>query len=273
MTTHHRVTRTVTTSLGLAFLLAALAAPAWAGLYFEQTVNSEGAGEGMEMQVRGWADGENARIEYTESNNPILSPGSYLLTTDGGENVVLVDPEEETYSVWDLSAAFQTLSRLEEMTGGMMKIDFQDPVSESLANEPGEEILGYSTTHRRWKSGFTLQMKMGFIDRSQRQETVTDAWVTDAVDDPGLFAWLRAMPPTTGDPELDEHLASEMGQVDGIVLRMVQETTTTNKKGRERTSTTRFEVTTLREEPVSDERFAMPEGYTEVSLVPESGGR
>lgn len=257
----------------LTLLLAvALAAPARAGLYFEQAVTSQGAGEGMEMQVRGWADGEQARIEYTESNNPILSPGSYLLTTDGGETVLLVDPEEETYSVWDLSAAFQSLTRLEEMTGGMVKIDFQDPVSESLATDAGEEILGYPTTHHRWKSGFTLQMKMGFIDRSQRQETVTDAWVTDAVDDPGLFAWLRAMPPTTGDPELDEHLASEMRQVDGIVLRMVQETTTTNKKGRERTSTTRFEVTTLREESIPEDRFAMPEGYTEVPLMPEAGG-
>ncbi|MFW6175780.1 MAG: hypothetical protein ACOC7L_03055, partial [Acidobacteriota bacterium] len=259
----------------LALLLAAtFAPPARAGLYFEQTVTSQGAGEGMEMQVRGWADGEKARVEYTESNNPILSPGSYLLTTDGGETVLLVDPEEKTYSTWDFSAAFRTLGQLEEMTGGMMKIDFQDPVSETLLTEPGEEILGYPTTHHRWKSGFTLQMKMGFVDRSQRQETITDAWVTDAVDDPGLFAWLRAMPPTTGDPELDEHLASEMRQLGGnIVLRMVQETTTTNKKGRERTSTTSFEVTTFREEPVDAERFAMPEGYTETPLVPEGGGR
>lgn len=256
----------------LTLLLAgALAAPARAGLYFEQTVTSEGAGEGMEMQVQGWADGERARIEYTESNNPVLPAGSYLLTTDGGETVLLVNPKEETYSTWDLSAAFQSLTRLEEMTGGMVKIDFQDPVSESLATEPGEEMLGYPTTHHRWKSGFTLQMKMGFIDRSQRQETVTDAWVTDAVDDPGLFAWLRAMPPTTGDPELDQHLASEMRQVDGIVLQMVQETTSTNKKGRERTSSTRFEVTTLREEGIPDERFAMPEGYTEAPLFPEAG--
>lgn len=76
------------------------------------------------------------------------------------------------------------------------------------------------------------------------------------------------MPPTTGAPELDEFLAKEVRQVEGLALKMDQSTTTTSKKSKTATSTTHFEVTMLREEAVDDSRFAMPAGYTETPLVP-----
>lgn len=259
----------ITPSLIALTTLSAVAAPASAGLYIEQTVTSSGQGQGMEMNVRAWADDGKVRVEYLDSNNPIMPPGSYLLTTDGGQTVYLVNPEEQTYSVFDLNQVFAFLGQMAEATGGMIHIDFKDPMSETLGSEPGGTILGYDTTHRTWRSGYTMDMKVAFMDQSNRMETTTEAWVTDEVDYPALGIWFTANPPTTGDPELDQVLTENMKQIDGMVLKLVQDSTTTNKKGRTSHSSTTMEVTTLREESAPAGTFEMPAGYTETPLIPD----
>lgn len=257
--------------LALAGLLL-MVQPASAGLYFEQNVTSEGHGRGMDMKVRGWAESGKAKIVYQDSNNPILRKGDYLLTRDGGKTVYLVDPENKTYSKWNMGELFAFMNRLGQSTGGMVKIDFQDPHSKTLLSQPGGTVLGHSTTHYEWESGFTMEVKVAFMHTRDRLDTVTNAWVTKDVFDPGLFSWLRATVPTTGDPDLDQILKNTSRVVGhGLLLKMDQTTTTTNKKGRQHTSTTHFEVTKLVQEKVSDSIFAMPSGYSETPLIPQAG--
>jgi hypothetical protein len=258
-------------SLSFSIALAALLAvekPAAAGLYVEQTVNTTGQGQGMDLDVRASVDGDSARVEYVTSNNPAMPPGSYLLTNDGGQTVYLVNPEQRTYSRFDMNEIFAMVGSMTEATGGMVQMDFRDPESESLGSEPGGAILGYDTEKRSWRSAYTIDMKVAFMDQSNRMETVTEAWVTDEIDIPALGVWFKAQPPTTGDPELDEVLTSAMEQAGGVPLKMRQDSTTTDKRGRTTSSTTVMEVTTLREEPVDAGLFAMPEGYTEAPLIP-----
>lgn len=251
-------------------LLTAL--PASAGLYFEQTVTSEGHGHGMHMKVKGWSESGKAKIVYEDSNNPILRNGDYLLTRDGGKTVFLVDPKNKTYSKWSMEELFAFMNRLSQSTGGMVKVDFQDPRSKTLLTQPGGNILGRSTTHYKWESGFTMKVKVAFMHTMDRLDTVTNAWVTKDVFDPGLFSWLRATVPTTGNPNLDKILKNNTRMVShGLLLKMDQTTTTTNKKGRQHTSTTHFEVTKLIQENVDDSIFAMPSGYSETPLIPEMG--
>lgn len=248
----------------------AVVVPAHAGLYFEQRVTSEGAGQGMEMNIKGWADSGKAKIIYESSNNPVMGEGDYLLTLDGGKTVYLVHPDEKTYSKFDMAEVMGTLTQLGEATGGMVNIDFKDPHSKLLAKEAGEKLLGHSTTHYKWESGYTMDMKVAFMNMSNRMDTITDAWVTKDVYDPGLYTWLRATTPTTGDPELDQVLTQNAKMVSGgLVLKMDQTTTTTDKKGKQKQSMTHFEVTKLSQQSVDDSMFVMPTGYTEKPLMPE----
>ena len=256
-------------SLGAAL---AVAAPAAAGLYVEQTMSTSGQGQGMNMDVRAWVEGDSARVEYVESNNPIMPPGSYLLTNDGGQTVYLINPQERTYSVFDLNQVFAMVGQMSEASGGMVQVDFKDPESEDLGSEPGESILGYDTTVRRWRSAFTMDMKVAFMDQSNRSETVTEAWITDEIDFPVLGIWFKAQPPTSGDPELDQVILGALDQFDGLPLRMRQESTMTDKRGRSQTTSTLTEVTAIREESVDASLFVMPEGYTETPLVPAMAG-
>lgn len=260
---------TALTAVFVVLAVTAAVVPVHAGITFEQKVTSSGAGRGMEMTIRGWAEDGKAKILYEESNNEIMGDGSYLLTLDGGETVYLINPKEKTYSEFDMAQMMSFLTSLEEASGGMVNIDFEDPMSETLATGPGEPVLGYATTHHKWRSGYTMKMKMAFMKQENRIETVTDAWVTTEVFDPGLYSWLRAMPTTTGDPELDEILTQDMDKIDeGLVLKMDQTMTTTNKKGKQRTSTTHYEVISLETGDVPDEHFAMPVGYEEKPLIP-----
>ena len=248
---------------------AAFATPAAAGLYFEQTVETTGRGQAADMRVRGWADGDKVRIDYLDSQHGVLKEGQYLLTRDGGKTVFLIDPERKTYSQWDMAAVFSMLGNLEEASAGMVKIDFREPIAEPLGTRRGEPLLGYETNRHRWRTGYVMDMKVAFMDRSDRIETLSEAWVTPTLDDPALRIWFNATPPTTGDPELDLILTAQTERIDGMVLKLVQDTTTTDKKGKQSTSRTVMEVTTLRRETPEPAVFAMPVGYTETPLIPD----
>ncbi|MEZ5331040.1 MAG: hypothetical protein R2991_03080 [Thermoanaerobaculia bacterium] len=261
--------RRTTLFLLFAAALASAAAPASAALFVKQKVSSSGQGQGMDMDIEAWTENGMARIEYLESNNPIMPPGSYLLTRDGGQTVYLVNPQEETYSIWDLNQIFAFVGQLSEATGGMMTIDFKDAESELLVSEPGGEILGHDTTHKSWRSAYTMDMKIAFMDQSNRMDSVTDAWITDDIEYPALGVWFTARPPTTGDPDFDAILTQNMEHIDGMVLKLQQHTTTTNKKGQTSESSTTWEVTELREGDAPSGAFDMPpDTYTETPLVP-----
>jgi hypothetical protein len=257
--------RSLTTAVVASLFLAGAAT---AGLYVEQTTRSSGEGQGMEMRVRAWADGGKVRVEFLDSNSSFMPVGSYLLTLDGAKTVYLIRPEDKTYSVWNMDEVFGLLGSMSEASGGMVKIDFKDPFSETLGNEPGGTLLGYHTVHRTWRSGYTMDMKIAFMNQSSRMETVTNAWMTDEIRDPSLQIWFGARPPTTGDPELDEIITGGIENIEGLVLRLEQQTTTTNKKGKQSSSSTVMEVTLLREETPNVALFEMPSDYRETPLLP-----
>jgi hypothetical protein len=64
-------------------------------------------------------------------------------------------------------------------------------------------------------------------------------------------------------------LGQELGKIEGFPLKMVMETTMTDKKGREQKATTTMEVTALRQESVAGDRFVWPDHYTETEVLPD----
>jgi len=250
------------TLLAAVTLLLFFTLPAWAGLYVEQTVSS--SVKGMNMEVKAWSEGPNARVDYVKSDSPIMPAGSYLITTDGGKTAYLVNPEKKTYAPWDLDAIFNTFR---QSTSDLIKLDFSDVKSETLPSQPGGKILGYDTTLDSWRSSYTMNIKVMMMERHQHTESLTKAWVTDAVSNPALKIWLAVKPPTTGNEEFDKMLSDSMNQIHGTPLKLVQDSTMTNKKGRSQKNTMTMEVTKLQQGPVDAGLFVMPKGYTKVSLL------
>jgi hypothetical protein len=226
----------------------------------------------MNMKVRAWTEGMNGKVEFAKSDSSFMPSGSYLLTHDGGKIVHLVDPAKQTYSVWDMDALFATLGQVLEGAEGVVELKFKDAESEDLGTEPGGQILGIDTTKKSWRTAYTMEMKVVFMERSQRQETTTQAWLAKGVDIPTLGIWFTVKPPTTGRPDLDLVLTESMQQIDGTPLKIVQQSKVTDKKGRGKSTNMTMEITALREEAVADNIFVMPEGYDEVPLIDLSGG-
>jgi len=266
------------TSLVMSCLLFA-ASMASAGHYYESaTTNREQAKQGgREETVKAWVDGDSARVEFVSgAKEGWTATGNYLVTTDGGENVYLVNPKEETYGRFNMEEMMATLGaamNMMEQMGGMVKMEFTDVSGEKLSEEPGGSILGHSTTHSRYQTNYTMSMKMMGFKQQNKVETIQDIWATSDLEARGFGVWLRPdRGMKTGNEGLDGLMNQEFKKLDGFPLKMVMESTTTNKKGKTQKSTSTVEVTVLREESIADGTFEWPSHFTETEIIPNLEG-
>lgn len=249
----------------LLLLTALLAVPCHAGLYYEAvTTVDQGAGANT---VHAWVEGDMARIEIVDSDSPALGKGNYLVTQDAGRTMFLVNPKDQTYFRFDVSAMVTALDGMP----GLVDMQFSDPVVEKLDEGDGPTLLGHETRYFKYRTEYDLKLKVLGMRRNMSTDSVQEIWTTDAYDMPGIYAWLGQKSRSTGDTGLDDLIAAEMDKVQGLPLKTVTVSTTTNKKGKGDTVTSTTEVTTLREESVPADRFVVPEGYRETQL-PGVGG-
>jgi hypothetical protein len=250
----------VVTIIGLCLVCAM---PALAGIHYKSRSHQEGKGASkqMDMTVEGWVDGDNAKILFTESKNDLMGKGSYLVTTDGGKILYLVDPKEKTYTEWDLNAMMNMLGTVMESMGGMIQMEFSDPEVEKLLEESGGTLLGLPTTHYRYRTAYDMEMKIMGMKRSQSFETLQDIWSTEDLADPALGVWLKRDPPSMGNVGIEKVIEAEMSKMKGFPLKTVQETITTGQKGKQQTTTTTTEVYELNQTTISPDTFEIPADY------------
>jgi len=248
--------------------------PAWAGFHYIAETAADGEGGEMgTMTVEAWIDGEKAKILFKASNNPMMPVGSYMLTHDGGKTLYLVNTEEGTYSEWDLEGMMKSLGGVMESMGGFMKMEVSDPVIEKLLEEDGGRLLGYSTTHYRYRTAYTMEIKVMGMKRGDHYENEQDIWSTTAIDDEAFGVWLRNTPKSTGFEAFDKLAEAEFSKVNGFPLKTVTRTTTSGvkKSGRTNASTSTMEVTLLEETSVSDKTFVLDPALEEVPFMPIPG--
>ena len=254
------MTKRVFTLIALCLVCAM---PALAGIHYKSRTHQEGKGASkqMDMTVEGWVDGDNAKIVFTESRNDLMGKGSYLLTTDGGKVLYLVDPEEKTYTEWDLNAMMNMAGAALESMGGMFQMEFSDPEVEKLLEESGGTIVGLPTTHYRYRTAYTMDMKIMGMKRSQAVETVQDIWSTEELADPALGVWLKREPPTMGNTGLEKVIEAEMSKMKGFPLKTIDESISTGQKGKQQVTKTTTEVFELDQTSISPDIFEIPAGY------------
>lgn len=252
----------------IALSLLAGAGSATAGMRYEavtKTLNEKGKAE-QQMIVESWVDGERARIMFREAKGAPISEDAYLVTTDGGKTLLLVNPKDRTYMKWDLDLLFQSLGAMSGATGGMVEMSFSGTSAEYLGSEAGGEVLGRDTTKHRMKSSFTMLMKVFGMKQQTTIRSETESWATTELADAGFGAWLRKTPPATGDDDLDALIRLHAQKIEGVVLKSVTRSVMVDDKGKERPSTTTMEVTVIEPVDVTDDMFAVPAGYQETQM-------
>ncbi len=261
----------------LALLCALLAAPSFADIHYKSVTRTEAPQGAGDMQVEGWVSGDSARVELKESNNPILKKGAFLITKDGGQTIFLVDPEEKTYAEWDIRAMLGAAGAVMNGMGPLLKMEFTEPKVEKLLEEAGPALVGLPTKHYRYRTSYTMKIKMLGMGNETAVVSEEDIWVTDRLQDAGLSIWLRAEPPSTGNDQLDKVIAAGREKFTGFPLKTVVSSTSTNKKNNKQTTArTTMEVTELDTKVnVPGTSFEIPSGYekTEMPMVPQPGRR
>ena len=251
------------------FVALVLAANSQAGYTYKLVTKAEGGGRTADAQnsvVQAQVEGDKARMEFSESKNPVMGKGNYILTQDAGKTMYMVKPDEKTYMKWDLEAMMGMAGAAMKMMGGFMQMEFSDPKIEKLADEAGEPILGYPTRHYKFRTTFTTTMTM--MGRKSSTTTVKeeDVWTTTKVTDAGFGAWLRKTPPSLGNEQLDKLIKAEMSKVEGFPLRKIMVNTVTDPSGKEQKSKVTAEVTELNQTTIPDSQFALPTGYKETAM-------
>ncbi|HUO87200.1 MAG TPA: hypothetical protein VM617_07395 [Thermoanaerobaculia bacterium] len=258
--------------VGLAALCLLAVAPAEAAIHYQALTTVEAEGQKPQRtQVEGWVDGGNAKVVFAEAGVPTFQKGQYLLTGDGGETLYLVDPKEKTYAQWDLEAMFQALGAIMQSIQPLVNLTIDNVEVTQLASQPGDAVHGLPTTYHKHRMSYDMAIKVFGMSRANRVETVQETWSTGELSDLGLGVWLRNVP-TTGFGDLDELIEAEMSTVSGFPLKSVGVTTTTGQKGKQTTSTTRMEVTSLdRSASIPASTFELPAGYTRIDSPSAAG--
>jgi len=241
-------------------------APVPASPYYYEATTTESLKEKSEPQVtrmRAWVDGPRARIELLEGTRRDLPKGSYLVTKDGGETVYLVHPKKKAYARWELDDVIRDVAERLKQEGGLVKLELSDVANETLLEEPAERILDLPSTHRRWRSGYTMKYSVLGIDQERREDSVRDVWFTDRVGGAGFDSLLQPRRLKTGHEGLDKVLAGKLGEARGFTLRSETVTKTRKGNGEEQTRRARTEVTVLRQEAAPPAMFEIPQGYQE----------
>jgi hypothetical protein len=262
-------------------ILAALTAlavsvPSFAGVHYQAVSKLDGGGRRSpgDTRVEGWVSGTKARVEFKESGNPMAKAGMYILTKDGGKTLYLVNPEDKTYALWDLNGMLGVLGGIMNGIGPMLKFEFSDPKVEKVSEEDGGSLLGMSTRHYKYRTSYTLKMRILGMGRSSDTVTDQDVWATAKLTDPGLGVWLRHDPPKTGNENFDKLIAAEAQKqrVNGFPLKTVS-TTTSTQNGKQNVTHQTMEVTSLETKSIADSQFELPAGYKETQMLPTDEGK
>jgi len=246
-----------------AVALVVLACEATAGVYFRSVTKTEGEhAAGSAITVKAWMSGDRGKVEFLESDNPMLEAGSYFLTQDGAATMILVDPKDKTYMKWDMAAMMGVASSAMKM----MNMKYSEPKVEVLSEENGGLVAGLPTRHYKVRTSYTTEMKFMGMKRSSSVVTEEDIWATSELVEAALGMWLRKEPPKSGDEQFDAFVAKQMNVVKGFPLKRISVTTTTTDKGKPQVTKMTMEVVELQAMPVPASTFQIPPDYREVTM-------
>ena len=232
---------------------------------FRQTSRSATQdGTPMLVEGRGVIDGDRSRVDFTGGNGYRI--GSYIITKDGADDVLMVDPRSKSYAAVDLS------SLASRIASGQIEITNLKTKVELLKDHP--MVAGLPTDHYRIETSYQITWRGGPLPLTQSVSTVVEKWTTTAFGDvAGSFVDDSVF--RTGNREFDELLSTELRKVKGLPLRQVTRVTTSGSGNLSKPSTTlgvtpsriqtnEMLLSNVRVETVPASYFEVPVGFSAV---------
>lgn len=204
----------------VAVLLMALAMPVHAASRFTVVTEIEREGKNPLSEVALITlDGDRGRIDIVERNGKKEKDGLYLMTLDGGKTAVLGNRETSVCSEWDSQEFFKAMGRLLNKVRLWTNLDITDVKIEKVSENPGPDVLGYSTTHLQLFT--TARVKGNILLKKFRYilEITDDIWMAPQLGlHPIERAWINAQT-NTGFKILDHIMDSWNKQIPFTMLK------------------------------------------------------
>jgi hypothetical protein len=287
---------TVGTQVWLGLAMFALALPAGAATIVKERNTTEGSDGDTRMVTEITIDADKMKMAFLESDNPMLTTGSYMLKQGG--TMFLVYPDKKTYMRME-TAEFDTMAGVADAADakrneeaerrgyGRDKSTLKDFSFKTLTDEPGPTLLSYPTHHYKYELKYKVAQTMAGSNVTMQRsvDRIDEFWATTAVDPSGAGGSAAAMAAMAGTQRGDDAFpevveaektmqqkgfrlkeisqskeSSGMGGMLGMMTRVAGGSDNSNSK-----STT--EVLELRTASVAPNTFTLPSGYTETTMM------
>jgi hypothetical protein len=243
-------------------ITAALALPAAAALTYDFKIVTEGPG-GSEMAGKAAVDGQNVRIDFTSGDDLIFKDNSVVISNDGGETLIVLDPKKKEYYELPLDEMFSALGSILKAVGPLVKISINNPKVTLRDAGPGGAIEGMPTKKYITDMSYDMNMRVMGMNNSSSVVTQTESWVTDQLS--GGLTFIQQKNLRTGIEDVDDLIKAQSTSMKGFPLKAVTTSTSTAKNGKSTTTKSTMTITNLaRSATVPADRFKVPAGYDEV---------
>ena len=263
-------------------LLFAAAVPVTDGMSYEFVMKSttkEGAKETVTLRGRGTYAGDDSKLEILDASGAGGSDmygkkGSYFIVKDGGKEMLLVDPNSKEYMKWDIGAMMAGMSKVVNAVGGFVKLQISDVKIDAQDMGAGEAVQGYPTRHIRMVQNYTVSASMFGKKSNSRTETTTDYYFAPTLKIANPFvanSQQMAMMSQfdmfkNADYQSQYAAANAKLPKNGVPLRTVTKTVTTDEKGKSETATTIMEMVNFKSANIPASAFAVPSDYKMVEM-------
>ena len=205
--------------------------------------------------------------EASKERGAMADKGGYILYDP--TSMMIVSPKDKQILKFTFEDLEQGMSALAANVPGM-RIAVTDVAVNFEKLGPGEPLLGMSTTKFRVTQDYKLAMKVAFVNRNSSEHIVQEYWMADQKSGfANPFARMGGMRPGGGGAfaELMTKTAEATAKMgNGIPVKTITTTTSTNDKGEKTTNVATMEVTELKAGNVDDALLVAPTDYQVVDV-------
>jgi hypothetical protein len=188
--------------------------------------------------------------------------------------MLLVDPNSKEYMKWDLGAMMAGMSKVVNAVGGLVKMQISDVRIGAQDLGAGETVQGYPTRHIRMVQNYTVSASMFGKKSTSRTETTTDYYFAPSLKIANPFVAnsqqmaMMSQFDMFKNPDYQSQYASANAKLpkNGVPLKTVTKTVTTDEKGKSETATTIMEMVNFKAANIPASAFAVPSDYKMVEM-------
>ena len=250
-----------------AWVVLLLCAPAFAGVTYTSVTKIEtGIGKSPmshEMTSHTWVSGGNAKTEMSGASNPLFPSGSYLLKRADNAAMLMVNPGNKTWSVWD---PVEMLSGITKAVQSAFRME--DTKWEKVSEDDGGPIDGFPTTHYRYRFSYTMVVTVAGQDERAPATIEQDFWTTEKLSEPGLAtaANYQYVQQLSGlSPEIEQMMRAEVADMKGFPLKQEWTIRATSDGDKEFTQKTVTTVQDIQQIDLPESVFVVPADYRQTA--------